>query len=135
VQLSDLSVRRPVLAGVMAILISLIGLIAFVSLPVREYPDVDPPVVSVETDYTGASASVVENRITEVIEERLAGIEGLKTIERTFRSSSTPAAISMRRQTTSATGSAVSRTICPRTRLRPKSARSTPTSSRPSSSR
>jgi multidrug efflux pump len=80
VQLSDLSVRRPVLAGVMAILISLIGLIAFVSLPVREYPDVDPPVVSVETDYTGASASVVENRITEVIEERLAGIEGLKTI-------------------------------------------------------
>ncbi len=56
------------------------GLVAFLSLSVREYPDVDPPVVSVETIYTGAAANVVETRITQLIEERLAGIEGIQAI-------------------------------------------------------
>jgi multidrug efflux pump len=80
VQLSDISVKRPVFAAVLAILIGVIGLVGFLSLSVREYPDVDPPVVSVETIYTGAAASVVESRITQVLEERLAGVEGLQTI-------------------------------------------------------
>jgi multidrug efflux pump len=80
VQISDLSVRRPVFAAVLAILLTLIGTVAFLSLSVREYPDTDPPVVSVDTTYIGAAASVVESRVTQVIEERLAGIEGIQTI-------------------------------------------------------
>ncbi len=79
-QLSDLSVRRPVLAAVMAILLTIIGIVGFLSLSVREYPDTDPPIVSVETAYTGAAASVIESRITQPIEEALAGIEGIETI-------------------------------------------------------
>lgn len=79
-QLSDVSVRRPVFAAVLAILLAVVGLVGFLSLSVREYPDVDPPVVSVETVYTGAAASVVESRITQVLEDRLSGIEGLETI-------------------------------------------------------
>lgn len=79
-QLSDLSVKRPVFAAVVAILISLAGLIGYFSLSVREYPDTDPPVVSVETTYTGAAASVIETRVTQVLEDSLAGIEGIRTI-------------------------------------------------------
>ena len=78
--LSDLAIRRPVVASVMAILLVLVGVVGFVRLPVREYPDTDPPVVSVNTTYTGASAQVVESRITQPIEDRLAGIDGIETI-------------------------------------------------------
>ena len=83
--LSDLSVRRPVVAAVMALLLAIIGLVGFLSLSIREYPDTDPPIVSVETQYTGANASVVENRITQPLEQRLAGIEGIDTISSTSR--------------------------------------------------
>ena len=79
-QLSDISVKRPVFAAVLSILLGVVGLVGFFSLSVREYPDVDPPIVSVETVYTGAAASVVESRITQVLEERLSGVEGLQTI-------------------------------------------------------
>ncbi|MDQ8755501.1 efflux RND transporter permease subunit [Sphingosinicella sp. LHD-64] len=79
-KLSDLSVKRPVFAAVVAMLIAVIGLVGFFSLSVREIPDVDPPIVSVETRYIGAAASVVETRVTQVLEEQLAGIEGLQTI-------------------------------------------------------
>jgi len=79
-QLSDLSVRRPVFATVIAILLCVVGAVAFMSLSVREYPDTDPPVVSVQTTYTGAAASVVESRITQVLEAQLAGIEGILAI-------------------------------------------------------
>ena len=78
--LSDLSVRRPVVAMVMALLMTIIGFVAYTQLSVREYPDTDPPVVSVQTIYTGASASVVESRITQPLEDRLAGVEGIETI-------------------------------------------------------
>ncbi|MBU3078521.1 efflux RND transporter permease subunit [Sphingomonas quercus] len=78
--ISDLSVRRPVVAAVGAIMLTIIGIVGFLSLSVREYPDTDPPVVSVQTTYTGAAASVVENRITQPLEERLAGVEGIETI-------------------------------------------------------
>src|SRR3954465_6211066 len=61
-------------------LIALVGVVGFNSLPVREYPDVDPPVVSVQTTYTGAAANVVESRVTQLIEERLAGVGGIETI-------------------------------------------------------
>src|SRR3546814_19027014 len=56
------------------------GAVGYFSLSVREYPDTDPPIVSVQTTYTGAAASVVETRITQVLEERLAGIAGIQTI-------------------------------------------------------
>src|SRR5205085_6938124 len=79
-QLSDLSVKRPVFAAVMAMLMAVIGIVGFFALSVREYPDVDPPVVSVQTTYTGAAANVIETRITEVLEDQLAGIAGLQTI-------------------------------------------------------
>ena len=79
--LSDTSVRRPVLATVLSALLVAFGLLSFRTLPLRELPDVDPPVVSVITEYRGASASVVENRVTREIEDRLAGIEGIRTIE------------------------------------------------------
>ena len=84
-QLSDLSVRRPVFAAVLAILMLLIGVVGYLNLPIREYPDTEPPIVSVQTAYTGAAATVVETRVTEVLENALAGIEGIQTITSTSR--------------------------------------------------
>jgi multidrug efflux pump len=78
--LSDISVRRPVFAAVIAILMVLVGIVGILNLPVREYPDTEPPIVSVGTSYTGAAASVVETRVTQVLENALAGIEGIQTI-------------------------------------------------------
>ncbi len=78
--LSDLSVRRPVLATVFSLIIIAFGLIAFTRLPLRELPDVDRPVVSVNATYPGASAQVVENQITRIIEGQLSGIDGIDTI-------------------------------------------------------
>ncbi|MGA7978778.1 MAG: efflux RND transporter permease subunit, partial [Chromatiaceae bacterium] len=79
--LSDISVTRPVLASVLSLLLIAFGLVAFDRLPLREYPDIDPPVVSVETVYPGAAANVVETRITQLIEDRISGVEGIRTIE------------------------------------------------------
>jgi multidrug efflux pump len=75
--LSDVSVKRPVFAAVISLLLIVFGLVSFGRLPLREYPDIDPPVVTIETLYPGASANVVETRITELIEERIAGVEGI----------------------------------------------------------
>jgi multidrug efflux pump len=79
--LSDVSIRRPVLAVVLSLLLVVIGIMAFRQLTVRELPNIDPPVVSVEVRYPGASAAVVETRITQIVEDALAGIEGIQTIE------------------------------------------------------
>ncbi|MCW4463776.1 efflux RND transporter permease subunit [Sphingomonas sp. BT-65] len=95
-QLSDVSVRRPVFAAVLAILLTIVGAVGFMSLSVREYPDTDPPVVSVETVYTGAAASVVEARITQPIEEVLSGIEGIETITSRSRDGSSDISIEFR---------------------------------------
>ncbi len=78
--LSDVSVKRPVLATVINALLLVFGLYAMFSLSVREYPDIDPPIVSVDTRYPGASAPVVETRITQVLEEQIAGIEGIRSL-------------------------------------------------------
>jgi multidrug efflux pump len=78
--ITDLSVKRPVLASVISLLILAFGLLAFDKLPLREYPDIDAPVVSISTDYTGAAAAIVEQRITQVLEDRISGIEGIKNI-------------------------------------------------------
>jgi multidrug efflux pump len=83
--LSDISVRRPVFAAVAAIILCVIGFAAFRSLTVRELPSVDPPVVGVSTSYRGASAEVIEERITEVVERQIAGIEGIDRINSSSR--------------------------------------------------
>lgn len=79
--LSDISIKRPVFATVLSLLIVVFGLAALIGLPVREYPDIDPPVVSISTDYTGAAAEVVDTQITQVIEGAISGIEGIRSIE------------------------------------------------------
>jgi multidrug efflux pump len=83
--LSDLSVKRPVLATVASLLLIAFGLIAFRTLPLRELPAVDPPIVSISTQYRGASAEVVETRITQLIEDQLSGIEGVSLVEASSR--------------------------------------------------
>ncbi|WP_290815761.1 efflux RND transporter permease subunit, partial [Ferrovibrio sp.] len=76
-KISDLCIRRPVFATVLSLVVVLIGLVAFTRLTVREYPNIDPPVVLVETLYRGASAEVIESQVTRVLEESIAGIEGI----------------------------------------------------------
>jgi multidrug efflux pump len=78
--LSELSIRRPVLAAVLSLLIVVAGLASISSLPIRELPDVDSSVVSVTTTYTGAAPEIVDTDITEVIDSAVAGISGVKTI-------------------------------------------------------
>ncbi len=79
------SVTRPVATVVFMLLLIVFGLIALNRMPVREYPDIDVPVISIRTTYTGASSSVVESRITQTIEDAVSGIEGLTAIESTSR--------------------------------------------------
>ncbi len=79
-KLSDLSIKRPVLAVVMSLLLVVLGVMSFNRLTLRELPAIDPPIVSVSVDYTGASAAVIESRVTQVLEDALAGIEGIDTI-------------------------------------------------------
>ncbi|WP_415887336.1 efflux RND transporter permease subunit [Neptuniibacter sp. QD37_6] len=75
--LSEISIKRPVLATVMSILVLLVGLLAYDRLTVREYPKIDLPVITVETTYPGASASIIETQVTQIIEDSLSGIEGI----------------------------------------------------------
>jgi len=79
--LSDVSIKRPVFASVISILLMAFGLVAFERLTLREYPDIDPPIVSIRTNYPGAAASIVETRITKIIEDRISGVEGIRYIE------------------------------------------------------
>lgn len=83
--ISDQSVRRPVFATVVSALLVILGLSALVNLPVRQYPDVDSPVVSISTSYRGASSEVVETKVTQVIEDVIAGIEGIEKLTSTSR--------------------------------------------------
>ena len=82
-KISELSVRRPVFAVVMSLALVIIGLLARDRLAVREFPDVSPPIVSVQTDYRGASGQVVERRITQVLENEIAGIAGVEKLTST----------------------------------------------------
>jgi multidrug efflux pump len=78
--LSSISIRRPVLATVFSIVIVLFGIIGFNYLPVREYPAVDPPIITVSTNYIGANADVIESQITEPLEDQINGIAGIKNL-------------------------------------------------------
>jgi multidrug efflux pump len=83
--LSDISVRRPVFAAVAAIILCVVGFASFSALTVRELPSVDPPIVGITTTYRGASAEVIEERITELIERQVAGIEGIDRVNSSSR--------------------------------------------------
>tara|TARA_R110001592_G_scaffold93981_2_gene272505 strand:+ start:23040 stop:26153 length:3114 start_codon:yes stop_codon:yes gene_type:complete len=79
--ISDVSIKRPVFASVISLLLIAFGIVAYERLSLREYPDIDPPVVTVEVNYPGAPANIVETRVTRIVEERIAGIEGIEFIQ------------------------------------------------------
>jgi multidrug efflux pump len=78
--LASISIKRPVLAIVMSLVILLFGIISFTFLGIREYPAIDPPIISVRTSYAGANASVVESQITEPLEKAINGIAGVRNL-------------------------------------------------------
>ncbi len=78
--ISELSIRRPVLATVLTIIILLFGMIGYYTLGVREYPSVDNPIISVTCSYAGANADVIENQITEPLEQNINGIPGIRSL-------------------------------------------------------
>jgi multidrug efflux pump len=81
--LSDLSIRRPVLTSMLAVALVLFGVLGYVQLSVREYPDVDPPVISVSTFLRGANPRVMESAVTDILEEELSTVPGLRTLRST----------------------------------------------------
>lgn len=81
--ISDVSVRRPVFAAVISLLLVIVGLMAFRGLPTREYPDIERPIVSISTNYRGAASDVVERRVTQIIEDQVSGISGIEKISST----------------------------------------------------
>ena len=84
-QLPEISIRRPVFASVLSLLILLVGWVSFQGLPVREYPKIDEPTVSVQTRFAGASSEVMESQVTKTLEDSLAGIEGVDVLTSTSR--------------------------------------------------
>lgn len=84
-KITDTSVKRPVFAIVINLLLLTFGLVAFTMLPLREYPDIETPIVNISTEYTGASAEIIETKITQIIENRISGIEGIKSINSSSR--------------------------------------------------
>ena len=79
-KISDLSIRRPVLASMLSLALVLFGVIGYTQLSVREFPDVDPPVISVSTFLTGANPQVVESSVTDILEEELSTVQGIRTL-------------------------------------------------------
>ncbi|KJY66372.1 multidrug transporter AcrB [Vibrio coralliilyticus] len=86
--LSDASVKRPVAAVVLSLLLCVFGIVSFSKLAVREMPDIESPVVSISTRYEGASATIIESQITSALEDQLSGISGIDEIESTTRNGS-----------------------------------------------
>jgi len=84
-RISEISVHRPILALVISLLLVVIGLVALTRLwsTMREFPDINPPIVSIDTRYLGASAEIIETKVTQPIEERVAGLEGIETLKST----------------------------------------------------
>ena len=78
--ISELSLKRPVLATVMNIVIVLFGVVGYTFLPVREYPAIDPPIITVRTSYTGANSDIMETQVTEPLEKQINGIPGIRAI-------------------------------------------------------
>ncbi|MEN5082115.1 efflux RND transporter permease subunit [Bosea sp. TWI1241] len=83
--LFELFIRRPVLSTVLSLLVILVGFVSYTRLTVREYPNIDEPIVSVQTSYRGASAEIIETQVTQILENSIAGIEGIEIITSTSR--------------------------------------------------
>ena len=83
--LSSISIQRPVLAIVMSIIIIVFGVLGYTYLGIREFPSVDPPIITVSTSYVGANADVIESQITEPLEESINGIAGIKSLTSSSR--------------------------------------------------
>ncbi|HOI52534.1 MAG TPA: efflux RND transporter permease subunit, partial [Azonexus sp.] len=79
-RISEICIERPVFATVLSLVIMLLGIVSYDRLSVREYPKIDEPVVTVSTDYRGASADIIESQVTKPLEDSLAGIEGVEVI-------------------------------------------------------
>ena len=75
--ISDISVRRPVFAAVISLILVIVGMISLSGMSIREFPDIQRPIVSVDTRYRGAASDIVERRVTQVIEDQVAGIAGI----------------------------------------------------------
>ena len=83
--LSDVSIRRPVLATMLSLGLVLFGVIGYRNLPVRDYPDIDPPIISITTILPGADPQVVESAVTDILEEELSTVAGLRTLTSSAR--------------------------------------------------
>ncbi|AMJ61327.1 efflux RND transporter permease subunit [Bosea sp. PAMC 26642] len=94
--LFELFVRRPVLSTVLSLLVVLIGIVSYGRLTVREYPNIDEPIVSVRTTYVGASAEIIETQVTQILENSIAGIEGIEIISSTSRQESSNISVRFR---------------------------------------
>ncbi len=81
--LSDISVKRPVFAAVISLMLVAFGIVSYTRLSLREYPDIDPPVITINVNYPGASSSIVESRVTQIIEDRVSGISGIRFMDST----------------------------------------------------
>mgnify|MGYP003479401312 CR=1 FL=1 len=108
--ISELCIRRPVFATVLSLLVLLVGLMSYSRLTVREYPNIDEPVVTVDTTYRGASAEIVESQVTKPLEDSLAGIEGVDVL-----SSIVSSAARTRPRPTYATACRACASACPTT--------------------
>jgi multidrug efflux pump len=96
VVLCDVSIRRPVLATVMSLIVALVGFVSYSRLTVREYPNIDPPIVTVNTEYPGAAAEIVETQVTQVLEDSLAGIEGIEVMTSISRQQTSQISVTFR---------------------------------------
>jgi multidrug efflux pump len=96
-RISEICVRRPVFATVMSLVLLLLGAVSYERLTVREYPNIDEPVVSVTTTYSGASAEIIESQVTQVLEGSIAGIEGIDVVESVSRPDTSRISITFRR--------------------------------------
>ena len=83
--LSDFSIKRPVVATVASALLFVFGLVALMQLPIREAPDIESPIVSINVTYPGASAAIVETKVVQVLEDQISGVEGIKSINSSAR--------------------------------------------------
>jgi len=81
--ISDVSVRRPVFAAVVSLILVIVGLMSLQSMSIREYPDIQRPIVSVTTSYRGAASDIVERRVTQILEDQIAGVSGITKISST----------------------------------------------------
>lgn len=86
--LSDVAIKRPVFATVISLVLMIFGIFAYQSMTIREYPDIDPPIVSINTIWRGASPEIIESQITQVLEDEVAGIGGVKKISSTSQEGS-----------------------------------------------